>query len=91
MKINEKKYICKYCGIKILPPIMHSPRVCTKCNLDRANEYYKQKNKKRYDENYHRDYQRMKRWLEGGPDNFLLGENIKVKLQSINGVLHVKI
>ena len=50
---------------------------------------YRENNKEKIRE-YHREYMRLQRWLNGGPDNHhLIGDHINVKLKSCGGVLHV--
>ena len=49
---------------------------------------YRKKNKAKYRE-YMREYMRGRRWLEGGPDNHLLGPHIQYRLRVINGELKI--
>lgn len=67
-------YICKECGVKIIPSNMHTPGQCILC-----------RNK------YMMEYQRVRRWLNGGDDDHLLGEDLNIGLRSVNGNLRVTI
>jgi len=59
-------WICKKCGLKLNLKNSASPYQCKKCH----NEYMRN-----YDRTeYSREYMRTRRWLNGGPDNYLLGE-----------------
>jgi len=60
----NRKWKCKYCGETHLSK-MSSRTICHKCH----NEKYKKTD-------YSREYMAFRRWLNGGPDNFLLGPKI---------------
>ena len=83
------KYICNTCKKEMILQTMHSRSKCIECH-NKYHKYYRHFNRKRINE-YSKEYQKTKRWLNG-TDNFEpLGEKIDVYLKSVNGVLKVKI
>lgn len=82
------KYICTKCRIDLTPINMANSSICKNCYNIYMSEY-RENNKEKIRE-YHREYMRLQRWLNGGPDNHhLIGDHINVKLKSCGGVLHV--
>ena len=68
---------CNICGETILSK-MSSRTICHKCHYE--NYGIKQKE-------YMKDYMSTKRWLNGGPDNRLIGEKIdSICINTNNGV-----
>ena len=78
---------CKICGKTLYPANMYSKTKCLECYA----EYHRKWRSEHIEENreYHREYMACKRWLNGGPDNRLLGEKIEIKMRSVNGVLYI--
>ncbi len=85
--MKKQKYICMHCGVKIIPENMYTKTKCNICHAKEMKKYYHDHKRIQY----MNEYMRVRRWLNGGPDNHLLGDDIKVGLQSINGSLKVKI
>ena len=69
---------CKKCGETQLKKL-YSRTICNSCRPKQSTEYM-------------REYMRTRRWLDGGPDNHLLGEELGSVIQgNINGNLILKV
>jgi hypothetical protein len=79
---------CKKCGKEIISlSDYHNGRICKQCENDYQREY-RAENRERVN-TIKRESSRFRRWLNGGPDNELLGDDIPTKRYSINGRLYV--
>jgi len=57
----------------------------------REREYqrrYRRMNRTKYND-YMREYMQGRRWLNGGPDNYLLGPHIQYNLRVWNGEMRI--
>jgi len=78
---------CKKCDITLNIKNLSEKGLCKNC----YNEYhrkYRNENREKI-RKYGREWMACRRWLDGGPDNFLLGPDITYNAKSINGVLHI--
>jgi len=62
-------WTCKKCGIKLTLKNSANQSRCKSCHNQYMRDYDRTE--------YMREYMREQRWLEGGPDNRLLGEKKK--------------
>lgn len=79
---------CRKCKIELnIKNLSCSKNLCIDC----YNEYYQKyrKNNREKINKYSNEWNKTHRWLNGGVDNFLLGENIKYKIISRNGRLYI--
>ena len=63
---------CKKCNSEIDFNNYYTKHQCKKCRNKYMKEY-RGKNREKYNK-YTREYRFLNRWLNGGPDNYLLGE-----------------
>jgi hypothetical protein len=80
--------ICK-CGNEF--KTTNGAKQCKQCTAKKRAEYmkkYREQNRERLNQ-YQREWAAERRWLNGGPDNYMLGPDIPVSLRSWDGELKI--